>query len=249
MGRRADFDPEPMFLDVGFFNRRKHTPLMEVYLAHFSSNDTENDWIHDFLKIPHSNPSLHHYLGETGSTEINSALRENWLHETEIPHHIKEHIKAIDPIFHEEKELPRTLKLYSGLAKSPVTNAGFEWNSTRKNKIIRLPGFTSTSTSPSKSIEFANLDNTTKHHESDHHGVIKSNARHALELEFTHRIHDAASVLDHSRNPSEKEVLLGRGHEFILHARPTLIKQSGFSDPIYMWKSTTGIYLPTKVPL
>lgn len=246
-GLRRDLNSEPMILYAGKFN--KSLPLMEVYQGALPKNDTENDWIHDVLKIPSSNPSLHHYLGEDGSREINDSLRKNWLHETPIPDHIKDHIKSIDGALHQYVPLSDSLKLYSGLPESPVTTAGFEWNSTRSKKLIHLPAFTSSSTSPLKSLEFANLDNHSVHHESDHHGVILPKSRHVLQMEFDGGIHDAASVLDHSRNPHEKEVLLGRGHEFILHPRPTLVIPPGYHHRIYVWRATEGIRTPIKKPL
>jgi hypothetical protein len=243
-GLRRDLNTNPLVLYAGNFGKAISS-LTEVYQGDLPTS--EDHWIHNILKIPSTNPSLNHYLGETGSREINEHLRDNWLHETPIPDNIKYHIEKIDSIFHDVKEINKPLKLYTGLSESPVTTAGFEWNSTRSKKLIHLPAFTSSSTSPTKSVEFATVDNHSIHHESDHHGVITPGSRHLIQMEFDHRIHGAASVLDHARNSHEKEVLLGRGHEFILHPRPTLVH--GYNHPVYVWRATEGIRTPIKKQL
>jgi len=83
------------------------------------------------------------------------------------------------------------------------------------------------------------VDSKTKHHESDHHGIVLPNARHILEMHFDHNIRRAVSLKNHSYSPEEDEVLLGRNYMFELHPRPKQILRE-YNHPVYIWEAHQG---------
>lgn len=234
IGYRRDLDTRSVPMWIGLKKNRELTEVHHVDEKDFDMNsDEDQDRIHQLLSIPNINESTYHYIGP-GSIVINHHLWHEHLHDLPIPTHIKQHVKSIDSIL-----IPKTegqFKLYSGLQMSPAHLSGMEWNSTRPKKLIHVPSYLSTSTDMNIAEMFTNPDEETQHHESDHHGIILPNARHIIELNFKNGIHDAASLKKHS-DSNENEVLLGRGHQFELHPRPTLITNSEYTDPVYVWKA------------
>jgi hypothetical protein len=65
-----------------------------------------------------------------------------------------------------------------------------------------------------------------------------------IQFNFGNTIKNAASLVKHSGASHEEEVLLGGGHVFELHPRPTHV--GGFEDPLYVWKATKGLRHLTK---
>lgn len=238
IGHRRDLDIRSIPMRVGLdFKRNVLNEVYHINDQDFNRNsDEDSEKIHENLRIPKINHSVDHYLG-SGSTDINHFLWENHLHGSSIPNHIKHHIKSIDSVLKPKTE--GQFRLYSGLPMSPAYISATEWNSTRPKKLIHIPSYTSATTNFDVASHFTNVDTETKHHESDHHGIILPNARHVIELNFPHGIHDAASMMHHSGAKHEEEVLLGRDHEFELHPRPTLIHDSAYHDPIYVWKANS----------
>lgn len=235
IGHRRDLDIRPIPFEIGLIRSSKS--LKEVHhvdLKDFDVNSEEQaERMHDALTIPKIDHFVGHYLG-SGSVDINQVLWNHHLSESPIPNHILRHIKSIDS--HMKDRTEGNFRLYSGLPRSPAHISAIEWNSTRPKKLIHVPSYISTTTDMDTAIHFTREDSDTKHHESDHHGIILPNARHIIELNFLGHIKNAASMKDHS-GANEDEILLGRDHQFELHPRPTLIKNSGYSDPIYVWKA------------
>jgi hypothetical protein len=232
---RRDLNINPISICIGL---NRHIELNEVYhvrdITSYPTNDeNEQEKIHKILEIPKIQHSTNHYLG-SGSVDINHFLWEHHKHGSPIPNHIKNHIKAIDSDMKDRILLDHPIKLYSGLIESPASISAMHWNSTRPKKIIHIPSYISTSTDFNTAARFTQNDEKSEHHESDHHGIVMSHARHVIELNFPKMIHNAASVKNHS-GANEDEVLLGRDHEFELHPRPYKIE--GYADPVYLWKA------------
>lgn len=235
---RRDLDVRPIILHGGLFNRT----LTEVYFGHVKDYyiaDAVAAKAHSDLQFPKNIPaeaiaSLHHYSRD-GFDRINTLMRDAYVNQRSIPDDVQNHIDNIKSILH-----PRTsvnnLKLYTGVKESPAKTAGFEWNSTRPIKLITFPTFTSTTTSYDMASDFSKVDTETVHHESDHHGIIHSNAKHIIELTFPTEIHHAASMINHSNSPHEEEILLGPIHTFELNPRPTLVRSHAWNE--YVWKAT-----------
>jgi hypothetical protein len=238
---RRDRDVTPMFLFAGL---NKSLGLTEVYHSEYrnildsANTQEEQDRIHAALEIPSINQHVKHYL-TSGSVEINNALWEHHRNGTKVPEHILRHVNGIESILHKHIINIPGVKLYTGIPHSPVNMVGVNWTPHREKKLIRLPAFTSSTTDFDTAVRFTNEDGKTIHHESEHHGVVKPNARHILELNFGAGIVSAASVKKHAPS-DEHEILLGRGHEFFLHPRPIQIENSGYTSPIYLWKTTPG---------
>jgi hypothetical protein len=241
-------DIRPLFLFAGL---NKRCDLTEVHNLHYdqliksANSQHDGDAIHAALEISKINKHVDHYLG-SGSKSINNALWEHHIHGTDIPMHIISHVRGIESVLHTNIQA-NGVRLYSGLRQSPVTSAGIEWNSTRPKKLIHLPAFTSTSTDFDTATLFTDEDHDTIHHESDHHGIIESGARHIIQLNFGNKISSIASLKKHSSS-SENEVILGRGHEFFLNPRPTKIEDDGFHSPVYLWNTEPGVRVkPSKI--
>lgn len=216
--------------------------LTEVYqnsFNHFETNIDDQYEIHHSMEIPKGNHSLDYY-GGAGSSSINNALWENFKNGNSL-FGVEHHIKKLDSIMREESIHHSPFNLYTGLPKSPVSLAGSEWDQSRAHKLLYFPAYTSTSTDVTTATLFTKRDDESDHHESDHHGVIEKGARHVLQLHYPNgKIHSAASVMNHVGNNTEMEVLLGRGHEYVLNPRPTKVTNSEFHDPIYVWHATYG---------
>lgn len=237
---RRDLDIRPISLQVGLFKNQK---IEEVFKKNFSqeyfNSEEENERIHEVLDIPKGSHSLDFYTG-SGSEEINHHLWQNHLDGSEIPNHIKRHVASIDSLLIPKVE--GKFKLYTGLLKSPTHISAMEWNSTRPNKLIHIPSYISTTSDFNVAPFFTRPDEETEHHESDHHGIVHKGAIHVLELNFENGIHNAASVKKHSGAKHENEVLLGRNHHFVLNPRPTLLENSDYVNPLYLWKAHSFIH-------
>ena len=248
-GLRKDIDAKYLYLFAGL---DKHNRLNEVYASsinEFPEMVDDELRVHNALAIhsPIDNydvkKSLDFYMGN-GSKEINHHLWEHHKDQThQIPLHIKNHINNIESILKPKTELENA-KLYTGVPISPATTAGIEWNSSRPVKFLKFPAFTSASSNFKSAAKFTNIDRTSLHHESDHHGIIKPNARHVIELNFNGHIRNAVSLYGHGNDFDEREILLGRDHEFELHTRPKLIDDY-YDQPVYVWKATPGLLRPS----
>ena len=235
---RRDLDIRPLVLIAGIPKSR----LSEVFAGKygdFGISDSDAQAIHDDLAIPSRlsskvTHSLNHYTS-SGYEHINQTLRDSYANGTDVPNDVRMHTDNIKSILHPEKAV-NNLSLFTGVKESPATTAGFEWNSTRPIKILHLPAFTSSTTSFDIAADFTKPDETSPHHESDHHGEIEKGATHILHLHFPNKIRLAASVAGHGIG-HEEEVLLGPNHRFELHPRPT--KVDGPIGPIYVWKATS----------
>lgn len=239
-GWRRDLDIRPLVLIAGLSKNRSLDEVYQGNRRQFISDDVESQKLHDLLTIdiPKSSSAAHsikHYSG-SGYDQINKHLWDNHVLGNEIPSDIKSHVENIKSVLVPETTVSNA-KLYTGVKISPASVAGFEWNSTRPVKLLNLPAFTSTSTNFDVVSRFANFDNVSLHHESDHHGVIEPGAKHIIELNFPEKLHDAVSMLNHSNSPHEEEVLLGPNHTFELHPRPTKIE--GTFAPTYVWKAVS----------
>lgn len=234
---RRDLDIRPLVMIAGL---KKLSTLTEVYSgkeSQFHIDDSTAGKIHSLLELSdqpqHVMKSLIHY-SQNGSKDINNHLWEKYKNDVSIPDHILQHISNISSALKSHTPV-NGLTLYTGVHESPATTAGFEWNSTRPIKLLHLPAFTSSSTNFNTAVRFTAVDKTSIHHESDHHGIILPRARHVIQLNFEEKIPSAASMIKHSTDPQEEEVLLGPNHSFELHPRPTLIKE--YEDPVYVWKA------------
>lgn len=236
IGWRRDLDIRPLAIFAGL--SRQH--LLEVYDAYprqFATSIESAQRIHDTISISTSAEStsiesLKHYSGD-GFKEINDGLWNKYVHGVDLHPSISTHIENIKSLLNKSTTEPVTL--FTGVKISPATLAGIEWNSSRPKKLITFPSFTSTTTNSDVAQSFCALDTISHHHESDHHGVIETGARHVLQLEFPLGLHHAASMVDHSQSPHEEEVLLHPGHSFELHPRPTRVKN--MLGNVYFWKA------------
>lgn len=240
IGWRRDLDIRPLAIFAGLSCQH----LLEVYSSspsdYYQPFKDKGDEIHTVLQIPNDSDveslkSLHHYTTDEGHQEINKSLWDNYIHGTDIPANVNHHVENIKSILNKTTNEPTTL--FTGVNISPATLAGMEWNSSRPKKLITFPAFTSTSTDMFIAHAFADRDMISTHHESDHHGEIKAESRHILQLEFPNGVHHAASTVNHSNHDIEKEVLLTPGHSFELHPRPTKIIHPNSRDPYYVWKA------------
>jgi hypothetical protein len=251
VGFGKNIDPEPAYIQVGL-NRtnRRYQLVTEVYkgsFENFGNSVQEQDRIHNLLKISPSDSekrTIDHY-GGSGSNRINSALWENHKTSRPIEHDVIHHINKLDEILKPKTSIDKPFKLYSGLPKSPISNIS-SWADKRPSKVIRIPAYTSSTSDLGMAIWFTDPDHTTEHHFSTHHGTIETGARHVLEMPFHDKIHSAASIQDHVGRKSEREILLGRGYEFLLHSRPTLLNGGDYEDPIYLWHAAPGLHTPNK---
>lgn len=233
---RRDLDLDPIVMK----SNDKSIDLMEVYqgsIPQFTHSAEEQKIIHDQLKATIVNDSLKKYM--RNSTSVNDHLWK--LHNSEISIGDKPNwdagCKEISNCLHTVTN-NQHIKLYSGLPVSPAHLAAFKWNPTKERKLIHFPSFVSTTTNIGTSIGFARRDASTDHYNEDHHGYIANNARHVIQLNFDGGSSELASIR-HVANPSEHEVLMGHGHTFELHHRPTLLN-SGSASPVYLWHAYNG---------
>jgi hypothetical protein len=161
----------------------------------------------------------------------------------------KEHIRAIDadiPVHHIDANIP----MFTGVATSPATTAGMQWNSTRPIKLITLPAYTSATTHINTAIRFASNDDKSQHHESDHHGIILPNAKHIIQLHLKlgqkHQLTSAKNFSQVDRN--ENEIILGRHYDFELHPRPEQVGRDPLT-PVYLWHAHAGHISPFRSEL
>lgn len=242
---RRDLDIFPMVLHCAL----KHGPvdLMETYegtITDYETPDPVQDEFHNKLSIETPNQHIRQYTAS--SHRLNTALYKHYLDNANVPSaEVLAQVRGIDasiPHQHHGKYLP----LYTGVYESPAKTAGMEWNSSRPKKLIDLPRYTSTSTDMGTAIAFAQRDSKTEHHESDHHGVILPNARHIIQLNLHPDVaHSIVSAKSFSSIPSEQEVILGRGYQFELHPRPTLVNSKS-QQPVYIWHAHNGDVHPFK---
>jgi ADP-ribosyltransferase exoenzyme len=243
-GFRRDLDIRPFAMIAGL---KIHNVITEVYRSSYGAMDLEPDKkeeLHRILSIPKGHSSLDFYVG-SGSTEINHDAWEHYKERTPFRKDVREHIDNIDKLLLRKTSVPDGTRVFTGLPESPITKAGFEWNASREKKILHLPSYTSTTTDFSRAEWFTEPDHHSIHHESDHHGVVETGARHILEINFDKHIHGAASVRGHTPfNSHENEILLARGQELILHPRPTKVTNHNGIHPIYVWHAHQGLKLP-----
>lgn len=238
---RRDLDIRPLVLFAGL---NRPDSLLEVYKAPISSYRQSIKHIHELLQPNSTVPQQLIDYSDTGYLGLNKELYSAHNELRPIAHPHLNDALAIESAMHKETNLPHAVKLFTGVKYSPAKLAGFEWNSSRAKKIVHFPAFTSTTTDIDTAARFSDIDQTTTHHESDHHGIILPGARHIIELNFPQKIHAAISMSKVSAAWHEDEILLGRGHEVILHPRPTLLTTGGYSTPVYVWKSEPGMKLP-----
>jgi hypothetical protein len=235
---RRDFDIRPLVLIAGLHRLGSINEVFSGNSSDYDISDTDAGKIHNLLKIHKQHNrishSIDHYCG-SGSVDINHHMWENHVNGSAIPEHIKSHINNIKSALIPSTNIDH-IRLFTGIRQSPVTTAGFEWNSSRPIKHLHLPSFTSTSTNFDVASSFTHIDSESVHHESDHHGIVLPHARHVLELNFHGEIPNAASMVGHSGASHEEEVLLGPNHKFELNPRPTLVQH--YDDPVYVWKAT-----------
>lgn len=244
IGWRRDLDIRPLAIFASLHPRQE--TLTEVYHGEIAHHEISNDdqmSIHKTFEHPNPHPILRKY--SAGSFAINSALWERHINETYPSEKILNDIKSLDATL-PVHNLQKNLVVYSGVERSPAYLAGMEWNSTRSKKILTLPAFTSTSTSISKSIGFANRDEITAHHDSDHHGIILPNSKHILAMHLVAgRPYQLTSMRKISNAPYENEILLDRHMNFELHPRPEQIGHNP-NNPVYLWHAHNGDSSPFK---
>lgn len=237
---RRDLDIRPLVMIAGLSKTRHINEVYDGKASDFATDEIEAQKNHDLLTV--TKPKDFDvaqsvlYYSRSGYRKINSHLWNSYVHDAEVPNDIKTHVENIKTML-----IPKTavdnLNLYTGVKVSPASTSGIEWNSTRSIKLLHLPALTSTSTNFDVASQFTEHDNESTHHESDHHGIIQSGAKHILQLHFPNEIHHAVSMIDHSASPHEEEVLLGPNHSFELHPRPT--KVDGPRGPVYVWKAVS----------
>lgn len=130
------------------------------------------------------------------------------------------------------------LTVYTGVKRSPVHHFDKYQGRIPKETKVHLPAFTSTSTSVHKAHEFAVPDS---HFNDEEHGIDEGSHKHVLELHVPKGTH-AMSVRNHSFVPTENEVLLHRGHEIMVHHKPTRL-----SNGDYLWHAKVVGHSPKDI--
>lgn len=232
MGMRQDLHLEPADMRFGLFDDVHH--LDEVYFGSFGPfkrSVAEHAQIHSQVIHRNPHPSLVAYTKD--SSKHNAALWANHTESTEIDPSLLDHIKNIDssiPLRQMGK-----MTVFTGLPASPISSVYGDWHSDKQLKTFHNPAFTSTSTDINTAYRFTNPDNATAHHEDDHHGIVLPNARHILRIDFDGGTQQLCSTQRFSKvDHREHEILLGRGYEVNVHARPIMIGQN-VANPVYLW--------------
>lgn len=232
MGLRQDLHLEPADMMFGLFDDAHQ--LDEVFLGSFDPfkiSAQKHAEIHTLFKHPTPHPSLVAYTKD--SSKHNAALWSNHTNSVDIEPELLDHIKNIDssvPIEHVD-----SLTVFTGLPASPISGMYGDWHPDKKLKTFHNPAFTSASTDINTAYRFTKPDQKTIHHEDDHHGIVLPNAKHILRIDFSGGNHQLCSTQQFSRvDRRENEILLGRGYEVNVHARPTMIGQNTV-NPVYLW--------------
>lgn len=154
-------------------------------------------------------------------------------------------VEHLDKVL-EKHKTKKDFHVYSGINWSPSQHM--------KNKAegeshvdVHMPAYTSTSTSIKQAAGFASLQYP--HPDDEKHGAIKigdeDTARHMLRIHVPKGTH-AISMMKHSFNPGEKEILLHRGHELRIHHKPQRYQDHN-GDMINVWDAHITGHYPTNV--
>lgn len=215
-----------------YLGLNKNQPLHEVYTGGRFDEFPETDLsIHTLHQIdPH--PSIIPFTGNI-SRPINDALYKEATEHVLPEPHIVNYAHDLDALLGQHIA-KKTFAVYTGMHKSPISHSG-EWDHERTSKTIHLPNFLSTSTSIHEAHSFTDVDKTTPHLDSDHHGTVYAGSRHIARIVIPEGMHGVLSVRNQSKNPSENEILLARGHSFDIQHRPTEIVEKSLHHRVYVW--------------
>ena len=128
----------------------------------------------------------------------------------------------------EKHKTTSDMHVFTGIEFSPAKHFKRVDGKVPTSTKMHMPAFTSTSTSLRAAREFSQ---ETSHPNDDRHGVNSEveEKRHVLKIHVPAGSH-AMSLMKHSFVPSEKEVVLHRGHTIEVHHEPEKI-----DDNTYMW--------------
>lgn len=209
--------------------------LVEVFdgsFNQFAIPKQDHESIHRKFAVLNPHQALLDYT--KSSRRVNSPLWDHHVEGKELPQDVHEAVRNIDaslPIRHDVAGLT----LYSGLPKSPISDQYGFWGNDRSHKAFHVPAYISTSTDVNVAYRFSKVDTVTDHHESDHHGIVLPRATHLIQINMPEGNHQLGSLSKFSRvDRPENEILLGRGYELTIHARPTQIGHNPL-NPVYLW--------------
>lgn len=154
------------------------------------------------------NGMLHHH--DKGSINIYGSNNKQY----------RDTVKHLDSALNERKTT-EDMHVYTGIKYSPSRHFARVAGKVESKKVVKLPAYTSTSSSFHSAREFSDL---TMHPNDDRHGIEHDEdvgeARHVLKIHVPKGTH-AMSLKKHSFAPTEHEVLLHRGHHIEIDAKPT----------------------------
>lgn len=189
---------------------------------------------HDVLSNDHVT-ALREYTDD--SRNLNGSLHK--YEDTKDPAKLSYHtdnIKHLDDVLnmHKTKE---DMHVFSGLRKSPSTY----FKDPKKPQEVKLPAFTSTSSSLKVATGFAE---DAPHYKDERHGINHDGVddiKHVLRIHAPTGTH-AMSVMKYSFVPGEKEVLLHRGHHVEIDPTPTHI-----GNGVHVWDAKIIKHEPLNV--
>ena len=162
-----------------------------------------------------------------GSREVNDVLHKHYRGEKEINHnkYVGKYIKKLDTALAKFK-LSKPGKVYSGIPES-IEQAYKKYQADRSKPIrLHLPAYTSTSTSLSVAVDFAEES-------INAFGRLKHPPQ-ILMIELPIGT-PAVSIKSVSNYKEEKEVLLPRGMNIEVHPTPSITTKNGVK--VYIWKA------------
>jgi ADP-ribosyltransferase exoenzyme len=135
------------------------------------------------------------------------------------------------------------MHVYTGLKHSPSKHFKKVNGKVPDKAIVHLPAYTSTSSSFHSAREFAE---NTMHQNDERHNIDYEDgdhgdgftARHVLKLHVPNGSH-AMSLMKHSFDPAEKEILLHRGHHIEVDSKPTKTDKN-----TYVWNAKVVAHKP-----
>ena len=125
-----------------------------------------------------------------------------------------QHIERLDDLLNKHKT-KEDFHVFTGVKVSPAR----DFVNHKKSQEVKLPSYTSTSTSIDVASSFAH---DAPHYKDELHGIDNPDdeTRHVLKIHVPKGSH-AVSVRKHSFLPGEHEVLLHRGHHLMIDPKPS----------------------------
>lgn len=214
-------------------------------------DEEQKSWqMHLAAANPHQIGSVHHkelHDYTLDSHEVNSllyGLRNGNDFKVQSNKHRLPHARALDRAFDDIDGTNEQMSVYTGV-KHPFWN---HFKPGEKSTKLHLPAFVSTSTSFhvardfSKPIYDFDRDRHPTQEQADHHGLRRDDVvpdadtyfrvMHVLKLNMPVGT-KAVSLRGLSEHPGEEEILLHRGHDIHVHARPVIHKGDDYHTVIW----------------